>query len=117
MKYKLATDLEAKFLKVLPKDDEGHNWFQSEGVTLAEADGIRFLCPKCFETNHGPVGTHSVICWFAGKVDGELDPKPGRWNPGGTGLDDLTFVPPGAVSVQLMGGCNWHGFVANGEAG
>lgn len=108
-------DLDATFLKVLPPDGEGHRWFQT-GVALSEADGVQFLCPKCFAANGGKVGTHSVICWFAGRVDGELDPKPGRWNPSGTGLDDLTFVPPGAVSVQLIGGCNWHGFVSNGSA-
>jgi hypothetical protein len=110
-------DLDAKLLKVLPDDREGRKVFDTEAATtLADADGIMFLCPKCYQANGGPVGTHVVICWFAGKVDGSLDPKPGRWNPGGTGIDDLTFVGPGATSVQLVGGCNWHGFVTNGEA-
>jgi hypothetical protein len=80
------------------------------------AHGVWFLCPKCFAENGGPEGTHAVICWFRGLVPDDLDPKPGRWNPSGTGLDDLTFVPPGAVSVQLLSGCGWHGFVKNGQA-
>ena len=84
--------------------------------TLAEADGVQFLCPLCFKQNGGPVGTHWVHCWFVGKVPDGTEPGPGRWNPSGTGLHDLTFVPLGAVSVQLLSGCRWHGHVRNGEA-
>src|SRR4051812_4292320 len=62
---------------------------------LSEADGVQFLCPKCYQSNNGEVGTHVVICWFANKVPAELRPGPGRWNPSGTGLHNLTFVPPG----------------------
>ena len=29
---------------------------------LTEADGVWFLCPKCFAANGGAVGTHAVIC-------------------------------------------------------
>jgi hypothetical protein len=85
---------------------------------LAEADGVWFLCPKCFVDNGGPVGTHGVICWFVGKVPDEVDPKPGRWTPTGTGLHDLTFVPSEGrtQSVALLGSCLWHGHVVNGEA-
>lgn len=82
---------------------------------LSRADGVMFLCPKCFEKNKGNKGTHSVICWFVGKVPDALDPKPGRWNPQGAGLDDLTFVPPGSTSVLLTSGCGWHGHVVNGD--
>jgi hypothetical protein len=108
------TDLDAKFLK-LTVPEEGCSVYRTDAL-FAEADGIIFLCPKCFDTNNGEVGTHSVICWFTGKVPDDLSPKPGRWNPQGTSIDDLTFVGPGAVSVQLLGGCNWHGFVVNGSA-
>lgn len=105
-------DLEATFLK--------HNSDGSSSLvkTLAEADGILFLCPKCFQTNGGNAGTHSVICWFVGKVPDNLDPKPGRWQPTGTDLDDLSFVPsPGhSPSVLLTAGCHWHGFIKNGSA-
>lgn len=85
--------------------------------TLAEANGLWFLCPKCFVDKKGEVGTHHVLCWFVG-VDMNIGPKPGRWTPQGTGLDDLTFVPsPGrSQSVALLAGCMWHGFLVNGDA-
>lgn len=105
-------DLDAQFLRTVDSSDAKENRI---GVPFAEANGIMFLCPKCFAANKGSVGTHSVICWFTG-VSQEWSPKPGRWNASGTGLDDLTFVPPGAVSVLLIGGCEWHGFVKNGDA-
>lgn len=91
--------------------------FHVQVDSLAEADGLQFLCPKCFATNGGNVGTHSVICWFEGKVPDNVDPKPGRWKPVGTGLDDLSFVPGRkSNSVLLVGGCGWHGFVKMGDA-
>lgn len=83
---------------------------------LADADGLMLLCPKCFATNGGPVGTHSVLCWFVGRVPDDVDPKPGRWRPAGAGIDDLTFIGPGAASVLLTGGCGWHGYVRDGSA-
>lgn len=124
-------DLEAHFLKIEFQTD---TWTRvkpdgsTEEVTgprehhlyvdtLAEAQGVMFLCPKCFKANNGSIGTHMVICWFVGRgVPDDVFPKPGRWNPSGTGLHDLTFVGPGAFSVLLTSGCNWHGFVTNGDA-
>lgn len=80
-------------------------------ITLAEADGIRFLCPKCKDKDG-----HSVICWFEGKVADDVQPGPGRWNPQGTGFEDLSFVPGAKTrSIQLLGGCNAHFFITNGE--
>lgn len=108
----LLTELEAQFLK---SNGNGSSSFVD---ALEEADGIIFLCPKCFAANKGNIGTHSVICWFEGKVPDELAPKPGRWTPHGTGYNDLTFVPGkkfSSVSVLLTGGCGWHGFVKNGK--
>lgn len=122
-------DLDASFLRILDEKTD------QRVDTLAGANGVIFQCPKCAErimaggtpikemldyhgvgrTYRGVPGAHYVICWFTG-VDPKRDPKPGRWNPQGTGLDDLTFVGPGSFSVQLLGGCNWHGFVRNGEA-
>lgn len=89
-----------------------------EADTLDQADGVWFLCPKCYSENGGVVGTHAVLCWFVGRVPDDVDPKPGRWTPAGTGLSDLTFVPsPGrSPSVLLTAGCGWHGFVTNGDA-
>ena len=110
-------DLEAKFIRRTVKTRKGESQVIHVTVdTLAEADGICFLCPKCFTENGGNVGTHAIICWFVGKVPDDADPKPGRWVPQGTGLDDLTFVGPNAASVLLLGGCAWHGFIRNGSA-
>ncbi len=81
---------------------------------LKDAQGIRFLCPKCFRANNGPVGTHSVICWFRDRyVPDDADPRPGRWQVIGTGYHDLTLHP----SILLPGsGCQWHGYITNGQA-
>ena len=87
--------------------------------TLAEAQGVEFLCPKCFVTNGGRVGTHIVVCWsrLRGVPDG-AHPLPGRWALNGTGFEDLTLdaePPNGARSVALTGGCGAHFLVTNGE--
>ncbi len=107
-------DLDARFLKI---DEPGRT--RHEVDTLAEAQGVIFLCPLCWATNAGPIGTHSVICWFRdrGVLDTET-PGPGRWDPAGTSLDDLSLVrlDGGPSSVLLTGGCGWHGSVANGMA-
>ncbi len=112
MMPRLRPDLEANFVTYEVGSD-GHVYHRYVD-TLAEAHGIFFLCPKCYAENKGPIGTHQVGCWFVGRVPPEATPGPGRWNPRGTGYDDLTFVPPGAYSVQLTSGCMWHGFVING---
>jgi hypothetical protein len=86
--------------------------------TITEAQGLIFLCPKCFAANKGPVGTHAVICWSRSRgVPDEAKPS-GRWTLDGTGMNDLTLNgdPPGSArSVLLKGGCAWHGHITNGE--
>ncbi len=106
-------DLDGRLLKMLPDGS-----METSLKLVSDADGVMFLCPKCFAKNNGKYGTHSVICWFVGKVGDDVTPKPGRWNPQGETLDDLTFVPPGAISVLLTNpdGCGWHGFVKDGKA-
>jgi hypothetical protein len=116
------TDLDAQFLRYEHRAD-GHTYHHHVD-TLAEAHGVMFLCPLCFKANGGPIGTHSVLCWSRSAGTPELaQPGPGRWQMVGTGLHDLTLngdmagTPgQGARSVQLTGGCGWHGFVTNGEA-
>jgi hypothetical protein len=81
--------------------------------SIDHADGVLFLCPKCFAANAGSVGTHSIICWRP-RVPSEVDPKPGRWEFSGTGLADLSLVA-GSSSVLLQGGCNAHFFVEAGK--
>lgn len=110
-------DLEARFVGEVSQDGKYFRYLDS----VEGAQGIMFLCPKCFKANGGRVGTHMVLCWFANprnapKVPDNMDPKPGRWNFQGETIDELTFVGPGAFSVLLTSGCNWHGFVKNGDA-
>lgn len=86
--------------------------------SIQEAQGVWFLCPKCWTERGGPRGTHRVLCWSRSRgIPDDVDPKPGRWTLEGTGLDDLTLgAEPGqSRSVLLLGGCGWHGFVTNGE--
>jgi hypothetical protein len=101
-------ELEGEFIKVI----DGKTSYKT-GISYQEADGVTFLCPSDFKKNNGDIGTSHVICWFVGKVPDELDPKPGRWNPSGTSIDDLTFVGPGSFSIKC--GEYWHGFIKNGR--
>ena len=91
-----------------PEGHEIHRYVD----TLAEADGVMFLCPKCFQANKGPVGTHSVICWSP-RVPLDVPPKPGRWNLTGTSLEDLSLVA-GSSSVQVGGPCRAHFWIRGG---
>jgi hypothetical protein len=100
-------------------DDDTYEW---EGPrdhivdvdAIGQADGIRMLCPKCYDDPPvGPVGTHSLICWSP-KISQDHVPRPGRWNFVGTSIDDLTLVA-GSSSVLLQGGCDAHFFVRNGR--
>jgi len=82
--------------------------------TVAEAHGLWFDCPLCFAKNGGPIGTHGVLVWFVGKpvpdrLGKNKDGVTVRWNVSGTGMNDLVLTP----SIQLQGGCNWHGYVGN----
>lgn len=74
------------------------------------ADGVEFLCPLCFERNHGPVGTHLIVCWREG-VSQEIPPQGGRWYLSGDGYANLTIAP----SIHIPEGCGAHFFVTNGE--
>lgn len=114
------TDLDARFIRYEERD--GHVYIH-EVDTLDEAQGVRFLCPVCWQANKGPVGTHSVMCWSRSRgVPETATPRPGRWKLDGTGLHDLTLngdsaTDPGggARSVLLYSPCAWHGHVTNGE--
>jgi hypothetical protein len=100
-------DLEPEFVKVVIPGQIYH-----DVDTMQEAQGVRFLCPKCFVDNGGRPGTHYVQVWFRDHGVGDEEvPKPGRWAVSGTGLEDLSLSP----SILLGSGCRWHGFVEKGE--
>lgn len=106
------TDLEPSFL-VIEEPGKTHRKVDE----IAGADGVVFLCPKCFKVNGGPRRTHQVLCWAMHvPVDGPNAerPGPGRWALVGTGYDDLT-LRNGSSSVLLQGGCGAHFHVTNGE--
>ena len=82
--------------------------------TLAEAQGIWFLCPACYVKNGGPVGTHMVQVGFEGRgllphqASQSRNGGPSRWGVSGSSYADLTLSP----SIDCS--C-WHGHVKNGE--
>jgi hypothetical protein len=106
-------DLEARFIR---STENGWRCVDDK----ADAQGVMFLCPKCFTENGGSAGTHMVVCWSeSAGAPADAVPGPGRWKMDGTSIDDLTLnadPPRGARSVALSGGCGWHGFVTNGDA-
>jgi hypothetical protein len=98
----------------IARTDQGHRPVER----IEDAEGVRFLCPKCFAANGGSRGTHSVICWGP-TVPQTVSPKPGRWTLVGTSLADLTLngAHGKSRSVLLTGaGCGWHGYITDGEA-
>lgn len=100
-------ELEPRLLKIVADD----RW--SGDATMADCDGVQFLCPTCFETNKGSVGTHSVVCWKP-HVPQTVYPRPGRWHILGTSFENLT-LQAGSSSVKLNAPCNAHFFVRDGE--
>lgn len=86
----------------------------ADPADFAKAQGILFLCPRHFEKNGGPIGTHMILIWFAGRgAPDECEPLP-RWTvAAGSTFNDLTLTP----SIDLTRGDpdEWHGFITNGE--
>lgn len=101
--------------KLIRYENHGDKVTWHEVVAVDDADGLMFLCPKCFRRNAGRKGTHSVVCWFVGRVPVYVSPGPGRWSAKGDTVDDITFTGPCAASVLIDHGCRWHGFIRNGE--
>lgn len=79
------------------------------------ANGIIFVCPKCFEANgHKRPGVHSIICWDP-SVPQTVFPNPGRWELVGDNFDVLT-LRAGSSSILLTGpGCQAHFFIRDGN--
>lgn len=93
--------------------------FFSHVDRVADAHGIRFLCPKSFAKNGGPKGTHSVYIFFVGSpyAGRNTAGQEVRWTVvGGTTIDDLQLTP--SILEQDDGAppewrCGWHGFVGS----
>ena len=103
------TELEPQFLKRV--DDVHHQTVE----TINEADGIRFVCPRCLVDKGARPGCHPILCWRP-HVPQTTTPIPGRWEFEGVGYGDLTLVA-GSPSVHLTspGGCGAHFYIRNGE--
>lgn len=90
-------------------------------ASVADAQGVQFLCPACFVANGCAVGTHMVLCWSRSRgIPDDAQPGPGRWRVDGTSLADLTLnadPPQEQRSVLLQGGCGAHFHVTDGEVG
>jgi hypothetical protein len=125
-------DLEPAFLDYrLDIADEYHGRPQPDGTVqwrgfstdtfheqsgFTGADGVKFLCPKCFAANGGAINTHEVHVYFGNSdvpahIGKDSNGQTVRWSASGTGLEDLTLSP----SIHVVTGCGWHGFVQNGE--
>lgn len=112
--------LSVLYARFLWQVEFSHSW-RDDCPSVPQAQGVMFLCPKCYLEKGSAIGVHSVICWFAGRVSDDVTPGPGRWTPSenSTSIENLTFVPgtpPRSTSVKLTGGCGWHGFIVSGEA-
>jgi hypothetical protein len=110
----LLLELEPQFLRYEERPD---GVYSVRVDTIEQANGIRFLCPKCFEANKGKVGTHLIVCWSKTRgVPDHAKPGPGRWLLHGTGYHDLTLTGDGGSdSIALTAGCMWHQFIRNGQ--
>lgn len=100
-------DLEPQFLK--NTDSVTHRIVDS----IEQADGIMFLCPKCFKEKGTKIGVHSIICWNP-SVPQIVNPTVGRWRFIGTGYNDLTLTA-GSSSIKIENGCKAHFFITNGQ--
>lgn len=87
--------------------------------TLAEAQGIFMLCPRCLKDKGTNIGVHSILMWRANcGVPEEQTPGPGRWAFSGSGLDDLTLAGVNGHSDSIFigpGGCEAHFYIRQGQ--
>lgn len=102
-------ELDPHFLVRKPTTVVGMRHVLERTSDLAVADGIRFLCPKCFKDNGGADGTHAIVVPFAGRALHERG-----WQVSGTKFSDLTLRPSISIYTE-KGGCGFHGYITNGE--
>jgi hypothetical protein len=103
-------ELEASFVHY--HAENGHRYHKAV-ASMAEANGVSFLCPQCYRNNRGPAGTHSIMI-MTPSVGAGCPYGPGRWHMEGTSLDDLTLVA-NSPSVRITGGCHAHFHVRRGK--
>jgi len=106
MSTNLEKDPDASFIAV-EKDVTTVRYRELE--TVEGAQGVRFSCPM-------PQCGHLVQVYFSNPVGAPVapddEPPRPRWHREGTTLGDLTLRP----SINIQGGCGWHGFVIKGVA-
>lgn len=111
------TELEPQFMRYETSDHE----YLREVDSLAEAQGVQFLCPSCFVRNNGNIGTHYIEVTFAdrGVLDNQgshnREGRPSRWIVSGTGYSDLTTLPSILIDEAKPACDGWHGHITNGE--
>lgn len=79
--------------------------------SIAEADCVWFLCPRCYVDLGGPVGCHSIACTKPGAPNRQGGKA--RWKISGASLEDLTLSP--SIAVVGEGTCKAHFFIRAGE--
>ena len=111
--YKLA-ELHPRFYGMPVVEAGSETWAYAE--TLQAAEGVWFLCPKCFLANGKQrPGVHGVVCWSP-KVPKTFVPGPGRWKLVGTDIHDLSLVASSSsVHLTSEDGCRAHFYVHKGE--
>lgn len=115
----LLADLDARFVGSTTPT----GFRRQDGIVGAQ--GVMFQCPKCAvgcergeeDGRRFVRGAHYVLCWFrnpqgATAIPAEWYPKIARWEMSGTSLADLTLKPSILCSPP---GCEWHGFITNGD--
>jgi len=110
-------DLEPQFMRYVSTDHEYLHYVD----TLAEAQGVKFLCPSCFVRNKGAIGTHGIEVSFTGRGvqdhqgSHNREGKPSRWNASGSSYADLTLTPSVLIDEAKPACDGWHGHITNGE--
>jgi hypothetical protein len=119
------TELDANFVGKFAPSDFQHDpnkvsWGFYERVSVADAQGLLFVCPKC---QH-----HSILIMFANPRNGRVVPNDAfpknerRWTFSGDTIDKLTLSPSVDLSQitpenpATPSRCYWHGWVKNGDA-
>jgi uncharacterized protein DUF6527 len=101
------TDLHPQFLGA-----GGEGVFTADGSPAPRREGVGLLCDcpcgKCTEE------WDRLFVAFANPLDGGPPIHKVTWQRTGDTFETLTLTPS-ILRSQSRGGCNWHGFITNGE--